>query len=45
MKKLFSLLVVPFFLFSCAQNENYRKGEFYLLEDLYKEGVINSMIF
>lgn len=42
MKKLFSLLIVPFFLFSCAQNENYKKGEFYLLEDLYKEGVINS---
>lgn len=42
MKKLFSLLVVPFFLFSCAQKENYRKGEFYLLDDLYKEGVINS---
>lgn len=42
MKKLLSLLVVPFFLFSCAQKENYTKGEFYSLEDLYNKGIISS---
>lgn len=42
MKKLFCLSLISFFLFSCAGQDSYKKGEFYLLEDLYNEGIISS---
>lgn len=42
MNKLFCLSTTLFFLLSCSGQHNFKKGEFYLLEDLYNEGIISS---
>ena len=42
MNKLFCLSTILFFLLSCSGQYDFKKGEFYSLEDLYNKGIISS---
>lgn len=42
MNKLFCLSSILFFLLSCSGQHDFKKGEFYSLEDLYNKGIISS---